>query len=258
MMSELAAGKAKTGEIEVTDEQVAGIERRMTVIRELCALPEMFVVSATANAATLDVARTVIRRAERASWPGCSTKEGSSITAPCFVTSTGPATWRLCWRGTRRSSTGFPTSRSAHGTWLELRRRHRRRLLRRAGYGDDNIKGSVALIEKGEVGDGQTSACATTLDVVQKLGTEGAIEEIQDEGVLHTRRRTVRFPLPYRFCTFDYRTFCRLLLDRFDGDLITAAATRCRQRCCCHRQPHRRGAPARRRDQLARHPGVQS
>ena len=86
-------------------------------------------------------------------------------------------------------------------------------------------RGKVALIEKGEVGEGQTSACATTLDVVQKLGLEEAIEEIQDEGVLHTRRHTVRFPLPYRFCTFDYRTFCRLLLDRFDGDLVSAAAT---------------------------------
>jgi cob(I)alamin adenosyltransferase len=65
MMSELAAGQAKTGEIEVSDEQVAGIEQRMTVIRERCALPEMFVISATVNSATLDVARTVIRRAER-------------------------------------------------------------------------------------------------------------------------------------------------------------------------------------------------
>ncbi|HEV3235296.1 MAG TPA: cob(I)yrinic acid a,c-diamide adenosyltransferase [Candidatus Dormibacteraeota bacterium] len=65
MMAELAAGEAKTGEITVTDEQVADIEARMESIRNATALPEMFVISATLNSATLDVARTIIRRAER-------------------------------------------------------------------------------------------------------------------------------------------------------------------------------------------------
>ncbi|MDP9325491.1 MAG: NAD(P)/FAD-dependent oxidoreductase [Candidatus Dormibacteraeota bacterium] len=88
-----------------------------------------------------------------------------------------------------------------------------------------SLKGRVALVEKGEVGEGQTSACGTTLDLVQKLGLEQSIEEVHDQGVLHTGNHTVRFKLPYPFCTFDYRTFCRLLLDRFDGDLVSAAAT---------------------------------
>jgi flavin-dependent dehydrogenase len=87
------------------------------------------------------------------------------------------------------------------------------------------LRGRVALVEKGEVGEGQTSACGTTLDVVQKLGLEAAIEEVHDEGVMHVRGGVVRFPLPYRFCTFDYRTFCRLLMERFDGDLVRAAVT---------------------------------
>jgi flavin-dependent dehydrogenase len=88
-----------------------------------------------------------------------------------------------------------------------------------------SVRGRVALIEKGEVGDSQTSACGTTLDLVEKLGLEASIEEVHDEGVFHLRHGVVRFRLPYRFCTFDYRTFCRLLLERFDGDLIRAAAT---------------------------------
>jgi flavin-dependent dehydrogenase len=87
------------------------------------------------------------------------------------------------------------------------------------------VGGRVALVEKGEVGGGQTSACGTTLDLVQKLGLEGSIEEVHEWGVMHTRRGGHHFRLPYPFCTFDYRTFCRLLLDRFDGDLITASAT---------------------------------
>ncbi|MFN2464012.1 MAG: NAD(P)/FAD-dependent oxidoreductase [Candidatus Dormibacteria bacterium] len=87
------------------------------------------------------------------------------------------------------------------------------------------LKGRVALIEKGPIGDGQTSACGTTLDLVEKLGLQASIEEVHDEGVMHVRGRVTRFPLPYRFCTFDYRTFCRLLLERFEGDLVAGAAT---------------------------------
>ena len=92
-----------------------------------------------------------------------------------------------------------------------------------------SLQGRVALIEKGEVGDGQTSACGTTLDLVQRLGLEASIEEVHDEGVMHVHGGVVRFPLPYRFCTFDYRTFCGLLLERFDGELVRAAGTGVRE-----------------------------
>jgi menaquinone-9 beta-reductase len=87
------------------------------------------------------------------------------------------------------------------------------------------LRGRVALVEKGEIGEGQTSACGTTLDAIQKLGLEASIEEVHDEGVMHLRGGVVRFRLPYRFCTFDYRTFCSLLLERFDGDLVRAAVS---------------------------------
>ena len=87
-----------------------------------------------------------------------------------------------------------------------------------------SLRGRVALVEKGEVGEGQTSACGTTLDAIEKLGLQAAIEEVHDEGVMHLRSGVVRFKLPYRFCTFDYRTFCRMLLERFDGDLVRASA----------------------------------
>jgi flavin-dependent dehydrogenase len=41
---------------------------------------------------------------------------------------------------------------------------------------------------------------------------------------MHTSRGSHRFRLPYPFCTFDYRAFCRLLIERFDGDLVKATA----------------------------------
>ena len=87
-----------------------------------------------------------------------------------------------------------------------------------------SIRGRVALVEKGQVGDGQTSACATTLDLIHKLGLEASIEEIHEHAVMHTRTGTVRFRLPYRFASFDYRRFCELLMERFDGELVNEAA----------------------------------
>ena len=65
LMSELAAGKAKAGLQGVTADLVEEIEGRIVEVRDRCDLPEMFVISATNTAATLDVARAVIRRAER-------------------------------------------------------------------------------------------------------------------------------------------------------------------------------------------------
>ena len=65
LMSELAAGSARTGEITLGAAQVKDIEARIVEVRDACDLPEMFTVSATPNSAVLDVARTVIRRAER-------------------------------------------------------------------------------------------------------------------------------------------------------------------------------------------------
>ena len=65
VMSELASGKGKAGEISVDAGLVADIEARVAEVRDQCDLPEMFVIPATLTSATLDLARTVIRRAER-------------------------------------------------------------------------------------------------------------------------------------------------------------------------------------------------
>ena len=65
MMSELASGQAHAGDIATTEAQVLDVERRIARVRDTLELPEMFTISATPNAAVLDVARTVIRRAER-------------------------------------------------------------------------------------------------------------------------------------------------------------------------------------------------
>jgi cob(I)alamin adenosyltransferase len=65
LMSELASGQAHTGEIAIGKAQVAEIDGRIERVRDACDLPEMFTIAATPVSAVIDVARTVIRRAER-------------------------------------------------------------------------------------------------------------------------------------------------------------------------------------------------
>ncbi|MFN2464013.1 MAG: cob(I)yrinic acid a,c-diamide adenosyltransferase [Candidatus Dormibacteria bacterium] len=65
LMSELASGSAHSGEIAMNTVHVAAVEARIVSIRDACDLPEFFTVAATPNSAALDIARTVIRRAER-------------------------------------------------------------------------------------------------------------------------------------------------------------------------------------------------
>jgi cob(I)alamin adenosyltransferase len=69
LMSELAAGTARpgaqAGDYAIGPDNVLDIESRITRVRDACELPEMFTISATPTSAVLDVARTVIRRAER-------------------------------------------------------------------------------------------------------------------------------------------------------------------------------------------------
>jgi cob(I)alamin adenosyltransferase len=65
LMSELSAGTAHAGEFAVGPENVTDIEARIVAVRDASDLPEMFTISATPTSAVFDVARTVIRRAER-------------------------------------------------------------------------------------------------------------------------------------------------------------------------------------------------
>jgi cob(I)alamin adenosyltransferase len=65
LMSELAAGAVHSGDYSIGAENVLDIEARIARVRDIADLPEMFTISATSTSAVFDVARTVIRRAER-------------------------------------------------------------------------------------------------------------------------------------------------------------------------------------------------
>ena len=65
LMSELASGSAHSGEIAMNADHVSAVEARIVRVRDACDLPQFFTIAATRNSAVLDLARTVIRRAER-------------------------------------------------------------------------------------------------------------------------------------------------------------------------------------------------
>jgi flavin-dependent dehydrogenase len=82
--------------------------------------------------------------------------------------------------------------------------------------------GRVLLLDRYEIGERQTSACAAPTEWLQALGLAPSIRQVFDKLVVHTPHSTVRFPLPYTFATFDYPELCALLDDQNDATFETA------------------------------------
>ena len=82
--------------------------------------------------------------------------------------------------------------------------------------------GRVLLLDRYELGERQTSACAAPTAWLEALGLEDSIRQTFDRLVMHTPHSTVRFPLPWTFSTFDYPRLCELLDDQNDAEFETA------------------------------------
>jgi flavin-dependent dehydrogenase len=80
----------------------------------------------------------------------------------------------------------------------------------------------VLVVDRYEVGERQTSACAAPTEWLVELGLEGAIQQTFARLVVHTPRGTHAWPLPWTFSTFDYRTLCALLFAQSDAQFETA------------------------------------
>lgn len=72
-----------------------------------------------------------------------------------------------------------------------------------AGSGAD-----VLVIDRYEIGERQTSACAAPTAWLENLGVAGSVLQTFGELVIHVPGRTVTWPMPYTFSTFDYRALC--------------------------------------------------
>jgi len=80
----------------------------------------------------------------------------------------------------------------------------------------------VLIVDRYEVGERQTSACAAPTAWLEVLALEGSIRQSFDKLVVHTPHTTVRLPLPFTFSTFDYQELCGLLDAQNDAAFETA------------------------------------
>ena len=80
----------------------------------------------------------------------------------------------------------------------------------------------VLMIDRYEIGERQTSACAAPTAWLTNLGLGETIRQTFGELVVHTPRTTVRLALPFTFSTFDYRELCALLFAQTDAEFETA------------------------------------
>jgi len=80
----------------------------------------------------------------------------------------------------------------------------------------------VMILDRYEVGERQTSACAAPTEWIRALGLEGAMKQTFDRLVVHTPHGTSAWPLPFTFSTFDYPRLCELLDDQNDAEFETA------------------------------------
>src|SRR3954453_87523 len=69
----------------------------------------------------------------------------------------------------------------------------------------------VLMVDRYEVGERQTSACAAPTEWLRALGLEESIRQTFGDLVIHTPRRPFPWHLPFTFSTFDYPQLCALL-----------------------------------------------
>lgn len=86
-----------------------------------------------------------------------------------------------------------------------------------AGTGAD-----VLVVDRYEVGERQTSACAVPTAWLEVLGLLDAEQQRFDELVIHTPHGINRICLPWPISTFDYRMLCDLLWAGTDATFETA------------------------------------
>ena len=81
-----------------------------------------------------------------------------------------------------------------------------------AGSGAD-----VLVIDRYEIGERQTSACACPTRWLEAMGVAGSIKQELPYMTFSTPYRTARYRLPWSWSSFDYRTLCAALWEQCTG-----------------------------------------
>jgi flavin-dependent dehydrogenase len=89
-----------------------------------------------------------------------------------------------------------------------------------AGSGAD-----VLLLDRYEIGERATSACAAPRPWLEAMGVAGSIRQEIPCMSFHTPHGSVRCRLPWSWAAFDYRDLCRRLFDQTDARFETATVS---------------------------------
>ena len=81
-----------------------------------------------------------------------------------------------------------------------------------AGSGAD-----VLVVDRYEIGERQTSACAAPTPWLHAMGVADSIRQEIPHMSFHTPHGTARYRLPWSWSAFDYRTLCQLLWAQCDA-----------------------------------------
>jgi flavin-dependent dehydrogenase len=82
---------------------------------------------------------------------------------------------------------------------------------------------NVIVIDRYEIGERQTSACAAPTEWLTNLALDGSIRQTFRDLVIHRPSgKAYRWTLPWTFSTFDYRELCALLAEQGDFTFDTA------------------------------------
>ena len=90
-----------------------------------------------------------------------------------------------------------------------------------AGSGAD-----VLIVDRYEVGERQTSACAAPTPWLHAMGVEESIRQEIPHMSFHTPHGSARYRLPWSWSSFDYPELCRLLFDQCDARFEIAKVER--------------------------------
>ena len=86
----------------------------------------------------------------------------------------------------------------------------------------DGSPARVLMLDRYEVGERQTSACAAPTGWLEALGLEDSVRQTFRDLIINTPHGSSRYRLPWTFSTFDYRTLCSLLHDQGEATFETA------------------------------------
>jgi menaquinone-9 beta-reductase len=75
----------------------------------------------------------------------------------------------------------------------------------------------VLVLDRYEIGERQTSACAAPTEWLRNMGLEASIRQTFGSLLVHTPRAQARWPLGWTFSTFDYPQLCSLLWEQRGG-----------------------------------------